>query len=246
MKVFLTSTIGGSYVENGIRIPCPFLDENHFLKNLRKHWPDNAKCLILSSSPDDTQMNDIFLTIFQKAFPMSGFTLANIDICDSRNEEKLAEIIYDYDVLLLAGGHVPTQNEFFHRINLKELIHKFQGTIIGISAGSMNSADIVYAQPELDEEATDPKYERYLEGLGLTKISILPHFQELREETIGGLRVLEDISFVDSKVKPFYGLIDGSYVFINENSETLYGEAYWIENGTIRKVCEKGEWIPLT
>lgn len=246
MKVFLTSTIGGSYVEDGTRIPCPFLDDNHFLEILRKHWPDNAKCLILSSSPDNNKLNDSFLMIFQEAFPMSGLSLSKIDICDCRNEDKLAEIVYDYDVLLLAGGHVPTQNEFFHRIHLKELIHRFTGTIIGISAGSMNSAGLVYAQPELDEEVTDPNYKRYLEGLDLTKISILPHFQELREETIGGLRVLEDISLEDSRIKPYYALVDGSYVFIDDNGETLYGEAYWIENGLITKVCENGESKRLT
>lgn len=246
MKIFLTSLIGGSYVENGIRIPCPLFDENQFLENLRKYWADNAKCLILSSSPDNITINDSFLTIFKEAFIISGFSLSKIDVCDCRNEDKLAEIIYDYDVLLLAGGHVPTQNEFFHRINLKELIHKFNGIIIGISAGSMNSAEHVYAQPELDEEVTDPNYKRYLDGLDLTKISILPHFQDLREATIGGLRALEDISFGDSKEKPFYALVDGSYVLIDDHGETFYGETYWIENETITKVCEKGECKQLT
>ena len=38
----------------------------------------------------------------------------------------------------------------------------------------MNCAQIVYAQPELEGEAIDPKYERFLEGLNLTKFQILP------------------------------------------------------------------------
>ncbi|ABX40561.1 hypothetical protein [Lachnoclostridium phytofermentans] len=76
--------------------------------------------------------------------------------------------------------------------------------------------------------------------------SILPRFQDLREATIGGLRALEDISFEDSKVKPFYALIDGSYIFIGDDCETLYGEAHWIENGTITKICDKGECKQLT
>ncbi|HCL01267.1 MAG TPA: hypothetical protein DHW61_02455, partial [Lachnoclostridium phytofermentans] len=70
MKVFLTSLIGGSYVEKGIRIPCPLFDENQFLVNLKKYWAENAKCLIISSSPDNTLINDSFLTIFKEAFSM--------------------------------------------------------------------------------------------------------------------------------------------------------------------------------
>ena len=54
----------------------------------------------------------------------------------------------NYDVILLGGGHVPTQNKFFKEIRLREKIKDFDGIIIAISAGSMNSADIVYCQPE--------------------------------------------------------------------------------------------------
>lgn len=37
---------------------------------------------------------------------------------------------------------------FFKEIRLREKIKDFDGIIIAISAGSMNSADIVYCQPE--------------------------------------------------------------------------------------------------
>ena len=41
---------------------------------------------------------------------------------------------------------------------------------MGISAGSMNSSDIVYAQPELDGEVIDHNYKKFFKGLNLTKI----------------------------------------------------------------------------
>ena len=47
------------------------------------------------------------------------------------------EKLLNYDVILLAGGHVPTQNCYFKEIDLKEKIKDFQGIVIGISAGSM-------------------------------------------------------------------------------------------------------------
>lgn len=241
MKLFLTSSIGGSYKENGIRIPCALDGKNHFLELLMKYWPLNSTCLILSSDPDNDEMNDSFKAIFTDAFRLSNLPLSRVDVCDRRNESKLADMLYDYDVLLLAGGHVPTQNQFIKRIHLKELLKSYEGIIIGISAGTMNSADVVYAQPELDGEAINPEYERYLEGLDLTKINILPHFQELKDLSVDGLRVLDDISLPDSRIRPFYALVDGSYIFVEDNRSTLYGEAYLVRNGTLEKVCEIDE-----
>lgn len=200
---------------------------------------------MMSSDPDNEQINDSFKAIFFEAFKMSGLPFSEIEICDKRNKEMLADIIYDYNVILLAGGHVPTQNKFFHEIGLKKLLEDYDGLIIGISAGSMNSADIVYAQPELDGEAVDPKYDRYLEGLSLTNISILPHYDYLVDLSLDGLRVVEDISIQDSKVRPFYALVDGSYIFISDGSATLYGEAYYFSNGKISKVCEKNTSLKL-
>lgn len=177
-------------------------------------------------------MNNSFQTIFTEAFKLSDLPVAETDVCDRRNESEIAGYLYKYDVLLLSGGHVPTQN------HLKDLLNTYKGIIIGFSAGSMNCADVVYAQPELDGEATNTEYKKYIDGLHLTKINILPHFQEIKEQTIDGLRVLQDISLPDSKIRPFYALVDGSYIFEENNQSMLYGEAYWIHDGVITKICE--------
>ncbi len=246
MKLFLTSSIGGSYKENGVRLPCALDNSNHFVDILREYWTVDAKCLILCSEPDNQALSDSFKMIFKEAFRISKLSVLKMDICDSRNEAILASEIYGYDVLLLSGGHVPTQNEFFKRIHLKDLLKSYQGVIIGISAGTMNCADIVYAQPELDGEAIDPEYHRYLEGLDLTKINVLPHFHEIKDYSLDGLRVLEDISFPDSKVRPFYALEDGSFIFVNDNKSVLYGEAYLIQDGILVKICDNDMSITLT
>jgi hypothetical protein len=43
MKLFLTSSIGGSYIENGKRIPCALNNANHFLDHLKQYWTNNSK-----------------------------------------------------------------------------------------------------------------------------------------------------------------------------------------------------------
>ena len=245
-KLFMTSSIGGSYIDEGVRIPCQLDESNQLLNNLKKYWPNNAKGLLVSSDPENEEINDSFRKVFLEAFRLSSLSFSEFEVCDRKYERKLIETIGDYDVILLAGGHVPTQNAFFRRINLKNLIRDYKGIIIGISAGSMNCADTVYAQPELDGEAIDQNYQRYMEGLNLTNISILPHYQYLVDISIDGLRVVEDISLPDSKTRPFYALVDGAYIFIHDNKATVYGEAYYFCNGTITKVCDTDKYVEIS
>lgn len=245
MKLFLTSSIGGGYIENGVNIPCRFEDANCFLDILKKQWLSDSKCLILSSDPDNELMNDKLKSDFAESFRISDLPVTEMEICDKRNESKIVEMIQHYNVLILAGGHIPTQNRFFHNIKLKELLKNYAGIIIAISAGTMNCADVVYAQPEEEGEVVDSQYQRYLNGLNLTKINILPHFQEIKNRTVDGLRALEDISLPDSKIRPFYALVDGSYIYIEDNNVTLYGEAYWIESGSVMKICKANQAITI-
>ena len=48
--------------------------------------------------------------------------------------------------------------------------------VVGGSAGSMNCASLVYCPPELEGESEDINFNRYLSGLCLTNINILPHY----------------------------------------------------------------------
>ena len=242
MIAYLTSHIGGSYKKNGIRVSTQLSTENGLLDSLQKHWKDNSKVLVISADADDIETNDSIMNIFATSFPMSGLSISQMYICDNRNE-NLVDKISDYDVLILAGGHVPTQNKFFKRIRLKEHICKFGGILIGISAGTMNSAEIVYAQPELEGESIDKEYERFLSGLGITKLMILPHYQDIKDDIIDGQRLFEDITYSDSYGREFYALEDGSYFMIENQTTTLFGAAYLIKDGNIKQICEKDKSI---
>lgn len=140
---------------------------------------------------------------------------------------------------------MPTQNRFFRQIGLKEKLFGFEGVVMGISAGSMNCAEVVYAQPELAGEAKDPGYERYLDGLGLTRHNILPHYQMVKDYTLDGLRLMEQIIYPDSMGKIFYALEDGSYILCADGHETLYGNAYRIADGELTMICQEGQMLSL-
>lgn len=144
---------------------------------------------------------------------------------------------------MLAGGHVPTQNKFFKRLDLKQKLANFTGLIIAWSAGSMNSAKIVYAQPELEGAGIDQDFERFITGLGITEKMIIPHFQDVRTDIVDGLRVIEDMAYPDSIGKEFWALNDGSFIISINGDETLYGEAFLIKDGNQIQICKKGEFV---
>ncbi|MBR5961401.1 MAG: Type 1 glutamine amidotransferase-like domain-containing protein [Clostridia bacterium] len=244
MNVILTSHLGGSYRENGKRIPAMLMEDNGLLEKLRSLWPDSARVLMICADPADYVKNDTVLSCFTQAFPMSGLDYASLEMCDDRNMESAADLSRK-DVIILTGGHVPTQNRFFREISLKEKLNGYTGLVIAWSAGSMNCADPVYAGPELPGEAVDPAFQRWIPGLGLTKTNIFPHFNALKDDVLDGMRLIEDITFADSKAHEIIAINDGSYITIDQNGEMLYGEAYSIKNGVMKQICRNGESIKL-
>lgn len=218
---------------------------NRFIDELRLRFPDPCRALEVCSDPDGWERTDFYASLTRKMLEDAGFAITRFLVLDGRNEDAAAKLVRDSNLLILSGGHVPTQNRFFERIRLRELLKDYKGVVIGISAGSMNSADEVYAQPELEGEAIDPAYRRFLTGLGLTKINLLPHYQDNKDDVLDGLRIYEDIACPDSVQRAFYAIPDGSYLFIDADREELRGEAYLVKDGTVRRLSSHGEVVVL-
>ncbi len=244
MKAILTSSLGGSSKVNGARVPSILIKENGLLDSLKSIWIQNAKVLIICADPSNYEKNDSVCACLKESFPMSGLSISYIEKCDARNP-SIIECVREIDVIVLAGGHVPTQNKFFKQLQLKERLLDYNGIVVAWSAGSMNCAGNVYAGPELEGEAVDPLYERWISGLGITDVNIFPHFQSLKDDYLDGLRLIEDITFADSMGHEIIALNDGSYILIDEGHETLYGEAYLIKDGQLNQICKDGESIVL-
>lgn len=236
MTIFLTSSPSGP-LDNS-RFVDGLDTMNHFRENLHTYWKPQSRCLMITADPDNYEANDEMTGFFADAFARAGLSWTVFDLWDGRNEDFSREMLHSYDVIMLGGGHVPTQNTFFRQIALADHIRDFSGLIIGISAGTMNCADIVYAQPELSGESIDPEYVRYLPGLGLTKTMILPHYQMVKDYWLDGRRLFEDITYEDSCGNRFLALTDGSYLLIADGAETIWGEAYEISDGTLRPICQ--------
>ena len=218
---------------------------NGFASELLKAVPRPCHGLAICSDPDNYERTDFISGKVREGFEVSGVVFSDYQLLDRRNQNKAAELVQGAELIILMGGHVPTQNRFFGEIHLRELLNGYEGVIVGISAGSMNSADVVYAQPDLEGEAISPDYQRFLPGLNLTKTMILPHYQKNKDDTVDGLRIYEEIAFPDSMGRKFYVLPDGSYLYLRNGREELRGEAWLIEDGAMRKISEEGDVVPL-
>jgi len=216
---------------------------NGFVDELRQRVPDPCRALFICSDPDGWERTDFYAAAIKESFTGVGFAFESFETLDGRNENQAAELVKDSSLIILSGGHVPTQNRFFQKIGLRELMRSFDGVVIGISAGSMNSAETVYAHPELEGETSDPAFKRFLPGLGLTKKMIIPHYQAIKDDVLDGLRVMEDVAYPDSRGREFYLLPDGSYIFIDGGREEVRGEAYLLADGKLTRISAHGESI---
>lgn len=243
MIAFLTSTPSGAYRRDEPN-PLPVNSANGLLHRLQAHWPENARVLTIAADPDAFHINDSIETWYHSLFPLSGLSFSELRTCDSRDEAAVRDL-HRYDVVILSGGHVPTQNAFFHKIGLREALQGYAGILISISAGTMNCAETVYAQPEMDGESLDPCYRRFLRGLGLTRRMLLPHYQAVKDDWLDGQRLFEDITYGDSYGREFYALPDGSYLLLENGAETICGECIRIRDGMAETICRDGETLQL-
>lgn len=239
MKLFITSSPFVDGADRAIMDP-----QNDLIRRLKQALPPYCRCLYICSSPDRRDLNCTFGADVFQIFAQEGMAFSHYAVLDGDNFYEAPQLVRESDLIVLAGGHVPTQNAFFHKIKLSELLQEYDGVVLGISAGSMNMAEVVYAQPEEPGESA-PEYQRFIPGLGLTDLQILPHYQKAKHYTVDGLHLYHEITLPDSMGNCFYALPDGSFIYQDENRQILCGEGYRICNGTIEQLVQHGEKLDL-
>ena len=222
--------------EQGNKIAHNFGNENGILDCLKANTKKCENFLFVGNGVEGAKSEQYF-KIACESFAMT-MPFKNYNVLNNSTKDKAKELVENADFIFLCGGHLPTQNAFFNEIGLKELLKNTNALIVGGSAGSMNCADVVYCPPELEEEIEDTNFNRYLNGLGLTNINILPHFEEYQKMVICGKRYIEDVIVPDSHKTDIIALNNGSYIAIKNNESTIYGESYLIKDEKIKKICE--------
>lgn len=237
--IFLTSSLDLSYEDElGNKFAHKFTKLNKLQENFKKFIKKFDNFLYVASVEDNNENNDYYFNLAKQSFNLT-LPFKNYYLLDGRTKHKAKELIEKADFIFLCGGHVPTQNKFFNNINLAELLKTYSGVICGASAGSMNCANTVYSAPELEGEASNKNFKRYLPGLNLTNINIIPHFKDVKNTYLDGKHFLNNILLPDSYNHKIYCYSDGAYILINNNTATIYGTSYLLENGNLKKISTK-------
>ena len=239
MTLFITSS---PYIDGAPR--AILSNANEFVDRIRAVLPEHPTALFICSDPEDHGGICRFAAETTGAFVEAGIAFSSYQVLDWTTAKKAYSLITGSDFIILSGGHVPTQNAFFRKIRLKHLLRHFNGVVMGISAGSMNMAEDVYVQPEAPGES-DPDFQRFAPGLGLTWVNICPHFQKVRNMELDGLRLFEDITFQDSMGRCFFALPDNSYFYQDEEGLLLCGKAYRIKDGILELLTRDGQVLDM-
>lgn len=245
MHLFLTSSPCDDDVPDGCNLPCILDASNGFVDKMRERYQPGSGCVLIAAAPDNYNLNNEMAATFAGAFAWHGMDFGELTLIDWRTADLLPEAITHSGMVILGGGHVPTMHAFLEELHLRELLEGYEGVVMGISAGSMNCCGEIYAQPEEDGESIDPNYQRFLCGLHLTDVMVLPHYQRVKDTWLDGQRLFEDITIPDSCGRAFTVLVDGSYVLVEDGQATVYGESYRIADGVMAPLCGEGEKVNM-
>ena len=240
MTLFLTSS---PFIDGADR--AILSNANGFIDRIKGALPPYPRMLYICSSPEDRDATCHYGADTFTAFAEAGIPCSSYAVLDGFNAEDAAFLVENSDFIVLCGGYVPDQNQFFQDIHLRELLEGYDGVIMGISAGSMNAPETVYVQPEAPGES-DPDFPRFAPGLGLTDVNICPHYQKVKDTILDGLRLFEDITYPDSMGHTFFALPDGSYIYQDDEQQLLCGKAYRIHNAILELLTLDGEILDMS
>lgn len=229
--------------------PCghdgAIFEKNGFREEILRQLNGEVRGLYITSSPDDFYGSECASDGMHSALKDCGVNITSWTLLDRRNIGQAHRLVRESDLIILGGGHVPTQHRFFMEMYLREALLVYEGVLITISAGSMNCADVVYSIPELPGEVRDPNYRRFFRGMGLTSIQILPHYYEWKDFVLDGMKMYNEVAAKDSVGRRFYVFPDGTYLYSMFGYEEIRGEAFLMENGIFRKICEDEQRVLL-
>ena len=185
---------------NMVVIPA---DPNNFAKNDKQFYGNDS-------------VIGVFKT-FKKIFPN-----LNIVLLDNRvSQTNGINYLEKSNIIYLLGGNPFIQLEYLQKTKYSDIIQHTSALVMGVSAGAMNLAvNSYYSKDEDYPESIIYK------GLGLTNITIDPHFD------INNLEQVKEIKDNSKNIK-IIGLPNDSAIVISDNNIEFIGKVYIFENGIL-------------
>ena len=239
MAIILASSFNSSKRDKkGVRYPVAIPNTNSFVTNLKKYISNYSLAVFVANNPDTHETTDFYGNGIFKSLEMTGLVFEKTIILDGRNAQKAKRIIEKAGLVILAGGRIRCQLDFFDQIGLRELIKNHKGLVWGASAGAMNLCERVFNFPEEKDEVDDREGEQFFEkGLGFHNEILIPHFDGENETYAGGenlgFDLMKEIIMPLSYGREFVAFDDNSYIVLDNDRKYYFGKFYRIANEKI-------------
>lgn len=197
---------------------------NVVFSELQKDLKNVKTISFIASSAENHEKNMNFVYGNEKITGMINHlknfaNLEQVSIVDDEN--KYLDI--NSDVIYLLGGNYETQLSFIKENKFDEILKNYNGILLCTSCGAMNVAEYGYYSKD-----DDIKKSFFYNGLGLTNITIDPHFE-----------IENDIQVEELKKMLFehivYGVPNSSCIKISNNNVEMIGKIYEFNNGNMIK-----------
>ena len=241
MKLFLLSeSLISLRNKEGVKIGCKVDRHNSFAKNLKNSLSKCDNFVFICNTPNESLYDFESARFIFEGLQKSGMPFKKMSLLNNKNKSQAKTLIEKADLIYLQGGKLGDQLEFLKDIKFSKLLENSSAVVVGKSAGAMNLGKEVYQYPEDD---TEVKLERWLDGIGLYELVIIPHFNldNGNEFNFCSFNLLEECYIPDSKGREFIALPQGSYILLDENKAELYGLAYKIKDGSLERICDDGK-----
>lgn len=198
---------------------------------LKEDFKNKKQITFIASSPDDYERNDLYVNgngeniVGMKNHLKEVANLEKINILDARIDSKAGkELILNSEIVYLLGGNPFTQLDYLKENGYDETLKKYDGLLLGTSAGAMNLAKESYYSKDEDYDKSF-----FYKGINLVDITIDPHFNITNKEQVKEAKY-------SSKTNKIIGLPNESTIRITNNEVTYINKCFVFDNGVLEEI----------
>ena len=161
---------------------------NMFLNELR----DTKSIVYIPGGADKMpKVKEKYVPAFTEYFKNTGIQFDNIIIIDSdMSQDEAQKAVREASFIMLMGGDPFKQKELCEKLGLLEELKKYDGILLGMSAGAMLMSQYIIITPCSEEY---PAF-HIEDGLNLDNISIYPH-NNTNQENYPDTLVVDDETY---------------------------------------------------
>ena len=201
-----------NYFCSGFDINNAFWDE--LACQLKADLKNTKRIVYIPGSTKENKIEkakNVYIPAFTEHFRKIGIEFEYVEcITPDMSKEEAQKLVLDSNMIFLLGGNPFLQQELYNSKGLVPILKKYNGVIMGMSAGAMNMSKYIIITPCSEDY---PDFD-IRPGLNLANISIYPHnnfegesFPELVD--LGGeITKSKDLIKVACEYSNFYCLQD--------------------------------------